>query len=134
MPEATTEVTDQELKKVIRDFLDEGLAENIVIMFRRNPAYLEWTGDILKDDRLSVRLGVSMLMEELRAQIPAELPRAIPSLLPLLTDPEPLWRGEAVSVLGMLGTPDVIEYIRPLHEDPSPQVREMVEIVLDELS
>lgn len=134
MPAAAPEVTDQELKKVIRDFLDQGLAENIVIMFRRNPSYLDWTGDILKDERLSVRLGVSMLIEELQPLIPDELPRAIPSLLKLLEDKEPLWRGEAVSILGMLGTQEVLEYIRPLSTDPSAQVREMVEIVLAELS
>lgn len=134
MSAGAPEVTDQELKKVIRDFLDQGLAENIVIMFRRNPSYLDWTGEILKDDRLSVRLGVSMLIEELQTLIPGELPRAIPSLLPLLEDTEPLWRGEAVSILGMIGTREVLEHIRPLGSDPSAQVREMVEIVLAELS
>lgn len=134
MTEQKGEVSDEELKKVIGDFLEQGLAENIVIMFRRDPSYLKWTGDLLKDDRLSVRLGITMVIEELTTSIPDDLPLALPSLIPMLDDEEPLWRGEAVSMLGLIGTPEAAIHIRRLQDDPSEQVREMVEIVLAELS
>ena len=134
MTSSGNEVSDQELKKVIGDFLDQGLAENIVIMFRRQPSYLEWTGELLKDERMSVRLGLTMVLEELSERIPDELHRAVPSLVTLLGNSEPLWRGEAVSILGLIGTPEAINHVRSLQDDPSPQVREMVHLVLDELS
>ena len=126
------EVSDEELKKVIADFLDQGHVENIVAMFRREPHYYSWTGEILRDERFSVRLGVSVLFEELRAIQPEKLALAIPSVAELLLDEEPLWRGEAVSILGIIDTPEAVALIDPLRHDPSAQVREMVELVLGE--
>ncbi len=132
MNRSTNEVSDQELKKVIADFLDQGHVENIVAMFRREPKYYSWTGDILSDERFSVRLGVSVLFEELQAIQPDKLPLAIPSLIRLLKSEEPLLRGEAVSVLGIIGTRQAITEIGRLAGDPNAQVREMVELVLAE--
>lgn len=131
MKQQRNEVSDQELKKVIADFLDQGHVENIVAMFRREPKYYEWTGDLLSDERFNVRLGVSVLFEELQAIQPDQLTLAIPSLVKILHAEEPLLRGEAVSILGIIGTKEAIAQIRHLHNDPSPQVREMVQLVLE---
>jgi HEAT repeat protein len=128
------EVSDEELKKVIADFLAQGHVENIVAMFRREPKYYAWTGEILHDERFSVRLGVSVLFEELRAIQPDRVALALPSLAGLLQAEEPLWRGEAVSILGIIGTAEALAQIRLLRDDPSAQVREMVELVLEESS
>lgn len=134
MNRSTNEVSDQELKKVIADFLDQGHVENIVAMFRREPKYYNWIGDILRDERFSVRLGVSVLLEELLAIQADKLPLAIPSLVGLLKSEEPLLRGEAVSVLGIIGTRQAMTEIGRLAGDPNAQVREMVELVLAETS
>ena len=134
MNRSTNEVSDQELKKVIADFLDQGHVENIVAMFRREPKYYNWIGDILRDERFSVRLGVSVLFEELQAIQADKLPLAIPSLVGLLKSEEPLLRGEAVSVLGIIGTRQAMTEIGRLASDPNAQVREMVELVLAETS
>ena len=131
MKQTQNEVSDQELKKVIADFLDQGHVENIVAMFRREKKYYEWTGDILNDERFSVRLGVSVLFEELQAIQPDRLPLAIPSLVALLQAKEPLIRGEAVSILGIIGTEEALAQINYLYNDPDPQVREMVQLVLE---
>lgn len=131
MGQSTNEVSEQELKNVIADFLDQGHVENIVAMFRRETKYYEWTGDILKDERFSVRLGISVLFEELREIQPEKLSIAIPSLIKLLHSEEPLLRGEAVSILGIIATEEAMTQIRLLHDDPNPQVREMVQLVLE---
>ncbi len=55
------EVSDKELLKVIKDFLEMGHVENIAAMFRQDPRYFQWSGDILDDERFNVRLGVSVL-------------------------------------------------------------------------
>lgn len=130
MQQPKNEVSDQELKKVIADFLDQGHVDNIMAMFRREPKYYGWTGELLNDDRFSVRLGVSVLFEELQAIQPDKLPLAIPSLVKLLRSEEPLIRGEAVSILGIIGTKEAMAEINHLCDDPSPQVREMVQLVL----
>ena len=134
MKESKSEVSDQELKKVIADFLDMGHVENIVAMFRREPHYYEWTGDLLQDERFSVRLGLSVLFEELVLIQPKKIPLAIPSLARVLDSEESLFRGEAVSLLGIIGTDTALSHVRKLQNDTSPQVREMVELILEELS
>jgi hypothetical protein len=130
MKTPTNEVSDQDLKRVIADFLDQGHVENIVAMFRREPQYYEWTGDILSDERFNVRLGVTILFEELQAIQPDKPALAIPSLVKLLDSENPIVRGEAISILGIIGTSEAMTLIRSLQSDPSPQVREMVQLVL----
>jgi hypothetical protein len=128
-----TDVSDTELKKVIADFLEMGHVDNIVAMFRREPAYYGWTGEILDDERFAVRVGVAVLVEELKKIQPEKLPLAIPSLVRLLCTESPTIRGEAIGLLGLIGTAEAVGHIRALQTDPSPQVREMVELVLEEL-
>ncbi len=41
-------------------------------------------------------------------------------------------RGEAVNLLGIIGTPEALAYIKPLADDPQPQIREMVRDILQE--
>ena len=130
MQQSSNSVSDEELKRVIADFLDQGHVENIVAMFRREPHYLTWTGDILRDQRFSVRLGISVLFEELRSIQPEKLPLAIPCLATILQDEEPLLRGEAVSLLGIIGGEAPLALIRKMAGDPDPRVREMVQLVL----
>ena len=127
-------VGDDELQTVIADFIDQGLVENIVVMFRREPRYYAWTGALLRDPRLSVRLGISVLFEELRELQPEKLALAIPSLRELLTSDQPLLRGEALSLLGIIGGETALELARSHLDDPNPQVREMARMVIEDLS
>jgi HEAT repeats len=126
------QVSDDELKKVIKDFLEMGHVENIVAMFRREPLYYSWTGDILDDERFNVRLGVSVLFEELQAIQPEKLGLAVPSLRRLMRHESSLIRGEAISVLGIVGTDEAIALVQEMIYDSNPQVREMAELVLEE--
>jgi hypothetical protein len=130
-----SEVSDQELKQVIADFLDQGHVENIIAMFRHEQRYYKWTGDLLLDERFSVRLGLSVLFEELAGTEGDRLSLAIPSLVEVLKNSEdPLFRGEAVSLLGIINTDAAFSHIRRMQDDPSPQVRELVELILEEQS
>ena len=126
------QVSDDELKKVIADFLEMGHVENIIAMFRREPLYYNWVGEILDDERFSVRLGISVLFEELKSLQPERLALAIPSIARVLTHESPLLRGEAVGLLGIIGTSQAIELVREMRGDPNPQVREMVEMILED--
>lgn len=125
-------VSDEELKKVIADFLEMGHVENIIAMFRRNPDYFDWTGELLEDDRLNVRLGLTILFEAMQAQGNEHLVRAVPSLARMLENSSALLRGEAIGILGIIGSPEARELILSMQDDQSPQVREMVSLVLEE--
>jgi len=125
---------DKELLTVIKDFLEMGHVENIVAMFHRNHGYYDWTGAILDDERFNVRLGVSVLFEELKEREPEEVDRATSSLLPLLHSDKPHIRGEAVSVLGIIGSPRARVLIREMLDDQVFQVREVAADILDEFA
>jgi HEAT repeat protein len=127
------EVSDAELKKVIGDFLDMGHVENIMAMFRREPRYYAWTGDILNDARFQVRLGVSVLFEELRDVQPDQIDLATSSLLDLLYAVPSLpayVRGEAVSVLAIIGSETAMAGVRAMVADADPQVAEVARDIL----
>lgn len=127
------EVSDTELKKVIGDFLDMGHVENIVAMFRRDASYYDWTGELLNDERLNVRLGMAILFEELRELQPEKLDLAVPSLTALLDHESATIRGDAIGVLGIIGSDRARALIAAMRSDPSPQVREMVRLTLEEI-
>ncbi|MBU0480183.1 MAG: HEAT repeat domain-containing protein [Proteobacteria bacterium] len=119
--------SDDELIKVISDFLEQGLAENIVAMFRKEPELHRLTGELLKDERFMVRMGIAVLYEELAVIRPDDVGRAIPSLKPLLTNKTDYIRGEACNLLGIINTPESLTLLKRMRTDPDPQVREIVD-------
>lgn len=124
-----TDVSPAELKKVIGDFLEMGHVDNIVAMFKREPEYYLWTGELLNDQRFNVRLGMAILFEELAKIQPQQLPLAIPSLAALLTSEDATIRGEAISLLATINNPAAMALVTGMAADPSPQVRELVELL-----
>jgi hypothetical protein len=127
-------VSDAELLQVIKDFLDMGHVDTIVAMFHRGACPFDWTGAILDDERFNVRLGVAVLFEELLHRGNDQLATAIPSLLPLLASEQAHLRGDAVNLLGIIATPEALDQVRALANDPHPLVREIVADILSEQS
>ncbi len=124
------EVSDDELRRVIADFLDMGHVENILAMFRQETRYYDWTGRLLEDERFAVRIGVSVLFEYLVQERPDEVGLAVPSLVEALASDLARVRGEAVSVLGIIGTGEALAHVRTMVDDPDPQVAEVARDVL----
>lgn len=127
-----SEINDNELKKVIGDFLELGHVENIVAMFKQDTSLYRFTGDLLQDERFVVRIGMAVLFEELATVRPKDVPLAIPYLLPLLQDDTPWVRGEAANLLGIIGGPEALMHLKQLVNDPDPQVSEIVHDALGE--
>ena len=117
---------DIDMHQVIGDFLELGHVENIVAMFKKDRSLYDLTGDLLRDERFTVRLGVAVLFEELAVIRPLEISLAIPSLLPLLQEQNPILRGEAATILGIIGSSDALKQLKKLDNDPDPQVREII--------
>jgi len=121
-----------DLLKIIGDFLELGHVENIVAMFKQDTSLYSLTGDLIRDERFSVRLGTAVLFEELVAMRPDETYLAIPFLLPLLQEENPLLRGEAATILGIIGSPDALQHLRQLANDPDPQVLEIITDIINQ--
>ena len=129
-------VSDEETRRTIADFLEMGYAENIVAMFRQDENLYDWTGLLLNDDRFMVRMGLVVVFEELaKTEGPAKTARAIDALVPLLSRDTPSYvRGEAVTILGLIGSEEAMGHIRGLLDDPDKQVREIVTDLLRDSS
>lgn len=120
------QISDEEMITVIADFLEQGLAANIVSMFKADIAYYPLVAEILKDERFAVRLGVSVLFEELKKERPQEVALALPALIPLLGKSTPAYiRGEAVSILGIIGSGRALDLLKTLVNDEDPQIAEI---------
>ena len=79
-----------------------------------------------------MRLGTAVLFEELAAIRPEEESLAIPSLAPLLQEGNPMLRGEAATILGIINTGDAINLVAELQNDPDPQVKEIAADILSQ--
>ncbi|MFO7606089.1 MAG: HEAT repeat domain-containing protein [Desulfurivibrionaceae bacterium] len=121
-----TVFSDEEMLAVISDFLEKGLAENIVAMYKKDPSLHRLTGGLLRDERFMVRMGAAILYEELAAARPDETALAVPALEPLLADETAYVRGEACNILGLIGTDEARTLLAGMADDPDPQVREIV--------
>jgi len=119
-----------DLLQVIGDFLELGHVENIVAMYKHDTSLYNLSGDLISDERFSVRLGTAVLFEELAVMRPNEISLAIPSLIPLLHEKNPFLRGEAATILGIIGSPAALQHLEPLADDPDPQVLEIITDIL----
>ncbi len=127
------QISDEEMIKVIADFLEQGLVGNIVAMFKADTSYYPLVAEILKDERFAVRLGVSVLFETLKEERPQEVAIALPALTPLLAKTTPAYvRGEAVSIIGIIGSGEALELLKPLVSDDDSQVAEIARDYLEE--
>jgi HEAT repeat protein len=121
-----TEEYTIDMVQVIGDFLELGHVENIVAMFKQDTSLYGLAGDLLRDERYAVRLGLAVLFEELARVRPEEVSLAIPVLLPLLDEKDPRLRGEAATILGIIGSKSALVHLLKLENDRDPQVREII--------
>jgi len=117
---------------MIADYMEKGFLSNIIAMFKADTSLYNLIGELISDERLMVRVGITALMEELRMIRPEEARLAVPSLLPVLNNENPTIRGDAAYLTGLVGDDKDREALKPLLDDPNPQVVEIVEDILGE--
>ncbi len=126
-----SDVSEAELLQTIGDFLEQGLVENIVSMFKADDDYYRLVGDLLRDERFRVRMGVAVLFEWLIEERPEKVKLAIPYLLPVLEEEDAYLRGDTLTVLGIIGSEQALAVVRKKLSDPDPQVVEIAQDILD---
>lgn len=122
--------SSEEMVKTIADFIEAGHVENIVSMFKQEKEYYQYAGQLIRDERFMVRMGMAVLFEELAAARPQDVSLAVPSLLAVLEEETPYMRGDAATLLGIIGTDAAKEEIRKLLNDPDSQVKEIAADIL----
>ncbi len=120
-------MTDDELKAMVLDHMEKGFLENIVDMFRHDESLYPLVIDMLRDERMRVRLGAVALVEELVQEKKPLFVPLIPGIAALLQDPSPTVRGDGSYILGLLRHRDSLPYLLEARRDPDGTVRELIE-------
>jgi HEAT repeat protein len=96
-------IESSELRQMIADYMENGFLENIIDMFKHDNSLYPLIGELMTDERVRVRLGMSALVETLKEKDPENIYSALPNILPLLRHNEPVIRGDAAYLLGIIG-------------------------------
>src|SRR3990170_4476987 len=112
-----------DIKTMFADYIEKGFLENIIDMFKHDASLYTYIGELMKDERLIVRIGLSALLDTLKTEDPENISRAIPSILPLLKDQNPVLRSDAAYFLGMIGDKNVLPFLKEAAKDEDDNVR-----------
>ncbi|MDI6729051.1 MAG: HEAT repeat domain-containing protein [Thermodesulfovibrionales bacterium] len=117
---------DNELKAMVLDYMEKGFLENIIDMFKHDEGLFPMIIDMIKDERVRVRLGATALVEELIKYKPEPLIRMIPDIAELLKDENPTIRGDGANLLDIIKHQDALPFLLSAENDADANVREIV--------
>lgn len=120
-------MVDDELRGMVLDYMEKGFLDNIIDMLRQDESLYPLVVDMIKDERMRVRLGATALVEEMVRNNPAPFVRLIPAIAGLLQEDNPTLRGDAANLLDIIGHRDALPYLLPALDDKDVHVREIVE-------
>jgi HEAT repeat protein len=112
-----------DLKTMIADHMENGLLDNIIDMFKHDKSLYKYIGDLITDERIRVRIGITALIETLKKDDSENIPKAIPYILPLLKDKNPVIRGDTAYLLDLIGDKGAIPFLEELTNDEDSNVR-----------
>ena len=126
--------TDQfDFKKMIADYMENGLLDNIVDMYKHDTNLYAFIGDLLTDERMRVRLGATALIETLKQEDPENAGRSIPYIVHVLDDQNPVYRGDAAYLLGILGNSEALQPLKKRLHDENENVRIIVKEAIEDI-
>ncbi len=125
---------DHEMKSMLIDYMGRGFLDNIIALFRQDPTVYRHIADMLGHDNIRVRLGATALVEELAREHRKELQSAVPGVVALLRHENPTIRGDAASVLGMIGDEASAGALKECLQDSHPGVQAAARDALAEIS
>ncbi len=127
------ERTESDISSMIADYMEKGFLDNIVDMFKHDSALYELTGDLIRDERLRVRIGVTALVEELKVRDMRNISLALPGLLPLINHGNPVVRGDVSNLLGIIGDREAVPFLEKLLADEDANVRLITREAIEEI-
>ena len=122
----------QDMKKMIADYMEGGYLDNIIDMFKHDENLYACVGYLMTDERMRVRVGATALIETLR-QESENVRKAVPYILPLLKDENPVTRGDAANLLGIIGDSDTIPYLEEMLSDKDGNVSLIAREAIDDI-
>ncbi len=113
--------------------MEKGFLENIIDMFRHDRNLYSLVGELIQDDRVRVRIGVTAMMEELSLRDARSVQGAVSNLLPLLDHDNPVVRGDASNILGIIADESVLPCLEKKLTDNDPNVRLILSEAIEEI-
>lgn len=121
--------------KMVADYMEEGLLDNILAMLRADKSEYPIIGKLITDERIRVRLGTTALVEILTEEEPENIKLAAPSIINALGHENPTVRGDAANLLGIMGYKEAVPLLEKLlQKEKQPEVREMVKEAIDSIA
>ncbi len=118
---------------MIADYMEKGFLENIIDMFRHDRRLYGIVGELIQDERVRVRIGVTALMEELSLLDAHYVRDAVSDLLPLLDHENPVIRGDVSNILGIIADKTVLPFLERRLTDDNPDVRIILKEAIEEI-
>jgi len=131
MEQPHSEATD--MQKMIADYMENGLLDNIIDMFKYEKTLYDYIPGLITDERLRVRIGTIALLETLKTEDAGSMGKAITSLVPLLKDGSPLIKGDVAYVLGLIGDQETIGVLEQLTNNEDPNVRIIAQEAIEDI-
>jgi len=131
LKKATAEKSD--FKKMIADYMENGLLDNIVDMFKHDTNLYSFIRDLLTDERMRVRIGATALIETLKQEDPENVDRSLPYIIQVLDDQNPVYRGDAAYLLGILANPEALQPLEKRLHDENENVRIIAKEAIEEI-
>jgi HEAT repeat protein len=122
-----------DMKTMIADYMEKGFLENIIDMFKHDVTLYAYIADLLKDERIVVRIGILALIETLKTEDPENISKGMPSVIPLLKDQNPVVKGDAAYLLGIIGHVDAIPFLEEIIKDEDANVRIIAKEAIEEI-
>jgi HEAT repeat protein len=118
---------------MIADYMENGFLDNIIDMFRHDRTLYSLVGELIRDERVRVRVGVTALVEEMKRLDPGNVSLALENLHPLLDHPDAVVRGDSANLVGIIGERNSQPYLRKLLADRDGNVRSIAAEALAEM-
>lgn len=129
----TTSSEVQEFAELLSENLSTGNLDQVISLFQYNEALYETISVLVKSEKMNVRIGISAVMEELVEAGQVKTEKAIENIQPLLKDKNPVVRGDAANLIGIVGEQKHLFLLEPLLSDENFQVIEVAEEAIDEI-
>lgn len=127
-------MTDDEMRTMVLDYMNNGYLENIIDMFKHDESLYPLVIDMIRDERVRVRLGAVALVEELIKNNRESLVRIVPAIGRLLEDPSPTLRGDAAFLLGIIGHSEALPFLLNAKDDKNSFAREIIGDAIHEIT
>jgi HEAT repeat protein len=121
------------MQKMLADYMEDGLLENIVDMFKHDDTLYKYIPGLMKDERLRVRIGTIALLETLAQKDMGNRGKAVQSITPLLKDENSLVQGDAAYILGLIGDKETIPFLEEIIDSNDANVRTIAQEAIQDI-